>query len=550
VALISVNTLEEVLRRRGAPSPVLAAFQAVDTESQFRFELEGGAMPAARAFASASELHRQARASSASEARSSLAGGPAPAPGRPPSAIRVRAEGLIRQQLPLLAAPPARPAQPPARLARNMLYSWYGNVVEDQHGYAEDFSDEEGEPAAGGGRRGPRPAPFGGHNKRRATALAAAEEAEAEEEEEEEEEGVVGHNSHSRLLRDAFRREADHYAALERQQLYRPVEAARLGGQQAANMPSSQRLTLKRESMPASLKRELDVFAETAQDPGVNLLRANVFTTRVADSTMDRLMKDIRKYLGYVHYVKGRPLARLSLSSFSEVPILCDYLDYLEQRGVRPTELKVQATTASKVTQFLVNLVERNGPEAEDLRRSLRPLQYLQQELAHKIRREKGATVRDEVLLPPAGKVLAFVERVADNALERVSAAQQAGRLLNEEDVLAVRDASMLAFTIGHVGLTVRISATRTVKAPDFAQLPCTVSGCTQPNCCGNRLCIKAEGAAGGSDDPAVAKYVVELPHHKNTGRGVAMPPIPIESAKLERLLDVWLGGARAQVGC
>jgi hypothetical protein len=139
------------------------------------------------------------------------------------------------------------------------------------------------------------------------------------------------------------------------------------------------------------------------------------------------------------------------------------------------------------------------------------------------------------------------VESVLDKAMAILDKAASRRVHMTAEEMTTVRDAAMLGTTIGHVGLTVRISSVRTVKAPQFADTPCTASDCTSPNCKGNRLVIEEVEQHAGDLEPG-QRFVMYIPHHKNSGRGASMPPVPIESSKLDRLLRAWIGTGRPAI--
>ena len=158
-------------------------------------------------------------------------------------------------------------------------------------------------------------------------------------------------------------------------------------------------------------------------------------------------------------------------------------------------------------------------------------------------------------------QALSFVESVMDKGVSIVDKAySQPDLRFGSECVQVVRDAAMLGLLIGHVGLTIRVSAVRTCRAPEHSAMSCTSSECTLPGCKGNRLrlmTVEEEAEHDMNDDssnprPAAARhapspplYMMELPHHKNTGRGVSMPPIPITSHKLRLLIRCWAEDGR-----
>jgi hypothetical protein len=132
------------------------------------------------------------------------------------------------------------------------------------------------------------------------------------------------------------------------------------------------------------------------------------------------------------------------------------------------------------------------------------------------------------------------VESVLDAALDVVYSHEEQQRRLSDEGILQVRDAAMLATCVGHVGLTVRISAVRTIKAPCFSEEACTTQGCCARGCKGNRLLLQVEEEDEAAGLP-IETFLLDTPHHKNSSRGVAMPQVPITSNKLCRLLYTWL---------
>jgi hypothetical protein len=134
-----------------------------------------------------------------------------------------------------------------------------------------------------------------------------------------------------------------------------------------------------------------------------------------------------------------------------------------------------------------------------------------------------------------------YVESVVDAVLAQL-ARRQAGEapLPSLGAALQVRDAAMLAMTVGHVGLALRLSIVRTLRAARFAHAPCTAEGCTLAGCHGNRL----EAVPQPAGEPVVYELVV--PHHKTACRAVAMPVMRIYSDKLNQLLRVWQEHGRA----
>jgi len=156
---------------------------------------------------------------------------------------------------------------------------------------------------------------------------------------------------------------------------------------------------------------------------------------------------------------------------------------------------------------------------------------------------------------------------------------QQRHAALSKQTAGIVRDAALLGMGIGHVGLTVRISVLTSVKATIHKDSPCNHPGCQLPNCKGNILdeyiALEDDLMEGGKEvtddegtddmgggeedtdeeeahhrgtalqmvfgpDRVSRKYRLILPHHKNSGKGIAMPPLEVHSHKLNLLLAIW----------
>ena len=106
----------------------------------------------------------------------------------------------------------------------------------------------------------------------------------------------------SAILKKAFRDEVTRFEQQQQPDRVR-IDLSRGSAQGAIDIGA---ISLKVNTLPRSLRMELDVFIETAQDEGVNLLRCGVFNTKVSDSTVDRYQKDIRKYAGFLHKVSKK----------------------------------------------------------------------------------------------------------------------------------------------------------------------------------------------------------------------------------------------------
>lgn len=339
-------------------------------------------------------------------------------------------------------------------------------------------------------------------------------------------------------LRRAVVAEAQLATASDR---YRIAPAA---PQAAAQAPLNFRFGLRKEHVPRGLQQEIDLLVDAATDKGMNLLRSGVFTTSLAQSTVQRLVKDIQKYMGYLKNIKRWSSAQLSLVAYSNMTCFFDYIEFLVERGVETTELKKQTKVAININEFMCNLLALRdaGAATGEYKAAVEQLGKLQMELCSKDRREKGTKIREEVKLPSASQAVAFVERVMDKAIEEAAAflATPGASLLSYLTSSKVRDAAMLGMAVGHVGLTVRIKAVRTAKDPKFGDTVCTDPSCCNPRCKGNLVDIQYPHELEDVEDPGLPECKLVLPHHKTSHRGIAMPTVPIESSKLCKLLGVW----------
>jgi hypothetical protein len=156
---------------------------------------------------------------------------------------------------------------------------------------------------------------------------------------------------------------------------------------------------LKPTDTPKRLARHIEVYMTMASDTGINLARTGVYNSPQAPCTLDRTRKDMAKFFGFLHHIKGWDAQLLDLQAYSNTDIVNEFLGFLSARGVRITELVQQATLARRVNTFLCNLLggaKRNAAslavtapfiEAEVF------MTRLQKELTSKRRRDKGAIV-------------------------------------------------------------------------------------------------------------------------------------------------------------
>ena len=150
--------------------------------------------------------------------------------------------------------------------------------------------------------------------------------------------------------------------------------------------------------------------------------------------------------------------------------------------------------------------------------------------------------------MPAAPEAMAFVESLVDKALKAAEKELDEDFTITKRTAETVRDAAMLAMCVGHVGLTVRLSVVRTVKADAFELTDCSNPDCSVPGCLGNRLMELARPQVEGQSFLDNRKYQIIIPHHKTAPKGIVMPPITIESPRLNRLLFIWQFFGRGKV--
>jgi hypothetical protein len=548
VHLISHGALLALLVKRGAPTSFLMAFKAMDVAGSFNHQqVGGGDMPTRGAgYLSPSETIRAMK-------KSSKGAVPRPGSSTGPRGIRASTstweedvgEGEAGEDEE--EAPPAAPrhAAPRPRLRDEPAAG----------GDSGSGSDSEGEVVGLGGRsmgwrlaRGfgqpVQELPLGAAARGAAYPAVASSQVPAR--------GLEPGPGAVDPCIEALRRAVEDEAELAKQGgrarlgAVRPDEAALAEMRREGSL--NKRFGLKRDEVPADLQKEMDLLISSATDPGLNLLRAGVFTTSLAPSTVDRLAKDICKYMGYLKNVKGWPYCQLSLVAYSNLTCFFDYIEFLAERAVETVELKKQTKVAMNMNEFVFNLMSLRdkGTAADVHKEACKHLDKLMLELCSRDRKEKGTKIREEVKLPSASQSMAFVQRVMDEAVKEVDKLEgplQQGDKLPFSLASRVRDAAMLAMTVGHVGLAVRIKAVRTVKSPEFADTVCTDPTCNNAKCKGNLIIMEfPDELELEEEDVAEAEPVcaMHLPHHKNSGRGIAMPKVPITSPGLVKLLVLW----------
>jgi hypothetical protein len=129
----------------------------------------------------------------------------------------------------------------------------------------------------------------------------------------------------------------------------RAVEAARLPTQlniQKGGNASVRgaRFGLKEEELTGfpQAQKEFDLFIDMASNPNPNTLRAGVFKTALAQTTVDRLKKNLLRFFGFGRNIKKISRRQMGLALFANVQLVFDYLEFLGARGCEATELSVQ----------------------------------------------------------------------------------------------------------------------------------------------------------------------------------------------------------------
>lgn len=155
----------------------------------------------------------------------------------------------------------------------------------------------------------------------------------------------------------------------------------------------SSRFGLKPTEMTTSLLQEISVLMATAEDPSINLKRAKVFRGSLADSTINRMNKDVLKYMGYLAHIKNWSLEDLSIAAYANVDTFFDFIKFVEWRGVNTTELKKQTSLAMRVNKFLENILILSPDDALLHARAAEHIQKLQDELTSKSILIRGQTI-------------------------------------------------------------------------------------------------------------------------------------------------------------
>jgi hypothetical protein len=157
-------------------------------------------------------------------------------------------------------------------------------------------------------------------------------------------------------------------------------------------LPSSRVPSLER------LSRQLNSFRRSAMDAGVNPMRYGVFQGQVTKTTLEDVVRDILKFLGYACNVRGMAEEQLSLRLYAEGRLFTSFLDFMDARSCSVAELKRQVSVAIKVNTFLCNLLMLDAgyrPSAKDNPhyRALQRLRPMLTDLGYREKRERGADV-------------------------------------------------------------------------------------------------------------------------------------------------------------
>ena len=112
-------------------------------------------------------------------------------------------------------------------------------------------------------------------------------------------------------------------------------------------------------------------------------------------------------------------------------------------------------------------------------------------------------------------------------------------------------DATMLAFSCGHIVLACRQQMLMTVRAPQFAKQGCGVGECRVPSCKGNRVeevcsssnLASTSAAAATAAATGLPTYKVFCAHHKNSSKGQPGWEVQVASPTMAKLMFRWGGG-------
>jgi hypothetical protein len=92
---------------------------------------------------------------------------------------------------------------------------------------------------------------------------------------------------------------------------------------------------------------------------------------------------------------------------------------------------------------------------------------------------------------------------------------------------------------------SMRPASVLTLKAPDHSREPCTHEGCLVRGCTGNLLHREPIPDQANTSTARMHRYMMAVPHHKNTWRGKPGLNMVVECSQMADLIDVYVDGAR-----
>lgn len=293
------------------------------------------------------------------------------------------------------------------------------------------------------------------------------------------------------------------------------------------------------------LERQLKVLQEVACSPQPNLLRQGAFECNLAHGTWNRLHKDINRFMGFaLNVARHTNLASLQLSLYADMPLLWDYISFLQARQVAPAELSLACMRAQQVLSYLSNIALESR-EATRLLQLRAKVVEMRQQLGGLKRKQVGSTVKEAEVLPDTSMFIAWQEQTCNEVLQLADAEMADDGELSFSTCIKVRDALASSLgTGGSVSLHFRASLMYTMKAPGQPDA-CNQPGCCAgPQCKGNRLEEMPRASL-----VAQTQYRVLNPHHKNSHRGLPGTSAIIPMGSLPaKLLPLYLCEARPQL--
>lgn len=335
------------------------------------------------------------------------------------------------------------------------------------------------------------------------------------------------------------------------------------------------------DAAPPQLRHELKQLKRVALHPNPDL-HSPFETCPLAHSTLDRHLKDIKRFLGFAVNV-CKPALTPSLSLYFDTNTLFNYLSWLQARGTSNVELSTQLKTAGQVQKYLMLMDEHRGlhasrpavSEAERARRIKAHSMAKDMRARLKARGLKlaGSTVPQVEVMPDVSDFILWEEEFGTRVHLDASAwvAAHPNSIMPLSLAAMLRDAVALTLGCGgFVSLHTRGCMMWTMQAPHTTE--CHHPDClhsssgARAGCRGNRLDVNVPtpsasltsssshtttGSGGGLEGgeggvPSTATFSMLLPHHKNSWRGIAgvSASIPVGSLP-HKLLPLYLQHGR-----